>query len=129
MSCKSDDSLRTLQSKLSPPGAMPPCSITACEGSWLHQVLLTLAWNAGPRLPAQTFMTRVAFFTSMGNWSVSHPRSVEPVLESMDPSIPNLVRRSHRKIIISYRHPQGNHNQCCHNYRITTYPSLGNLHC
>lgn len=27
---------------------------------------------------------------SMGNWSVSHPRSGEPVFESTEPSMPNL---------------------------------------
>ena len=33
---------------------------------------------------------RVVFLISIGNWSVSQPRSGEPVLESMDPSIPSL---------------------------------------
>lgn len=35
---------------------------------------------------------RVAFLVSMGNWSVSQPRSGEPVLASMEPSIPSLCR-------------------------------------
>lgn len=37
-----------------------------------------------------TFMTKVVFLMSMGNWSVSHPRSGEPVFESTEPNIPNL---------------------------------------
>ena len=35
-----------------------------------------------------TFMTRVQFLMSMGNWSVSQPRSGEPVLESIEPRNP-----------------------------------------
>lgn len=35
-------------------------------------------------------MTRVVFLMSMGNWSVSHPRSGEPVFASTEPNIPNL---------------------------------------
>ena len=37
-----------------------------------------------------TFMTRVACLLSIGNWSVSQPRSGEPVLASTDPNIPSL---------------------------------------
>lgn len=37
-----------------------------------------------------TFMTKVVFLMSMGNWSVSQPRSGEPVLESTEPSMPSL---------------------------------------
>ena len=37
-----------------------------------------------------TFITIVVFLISIGNWSVSHPRSGDPVLESTDPSMPNL---------------------------------------
>ena len=36
-------------------------------------------------------MTRVVFLVSIGNWSVSQPRSGLPVLESTEPSIPKLV--------------------------------------
>ena len=36
-------------------------------------------------------MISEVFLISIGNWSVSQPRSGEPVLESMDPSIPNLL--------------------------------------
>lgn len=35
-------------------------------------------------------MTRVVFLMSMGNWSVSQPRSGEPVLASTEPSMPSL---------------------------------------
>lgn len=35
-------------------------------------------------------MTRVVFLISMGNWSVSQPRSGEPVLASTEPSMPKL---------------------------------------
>lgn len=37
-----------------------------------------------------TFMTKVVFLMSMGNWSVSHPRSGDPVFASTEPSMPNL---------------------------------------
>ena len=37
-----------------------------------------------------TFMTMVQALTSMGNWSVSQPKSGDPVLESMEPNMPNL---------------------------------------
>lgn len=37
-----------------------------------------------------TFMTKVVFLMSMGNWSVSHPRSGEPVFASTEPNMPNL---------------------------------------
>lgn len=37
-------------------------------------------------------MTNVVFLMSMGNWSVSHPRSGEPVLASTEPNMPNLPR-------------------------------------
>lgn len=37
-----------------------------------------------------TFMTTVVFLMSMGNWSVSHPRSGEPVFASTEPNMPNL---------------------------------------
>ena len=37
-----------------------------------------------------TFITVVQFLMSIGNWSVSQPQSGEPVLESIDPSMPNL---------------------------------------
>ena len=41
-------------------------------------------------------MTMVAALTSMGNWSVSQPRSGEPVLASMEPSI--LILSAKRKL-------------------------------
>lgn len=44
-----------------------------------------------------TFMTMVQALMSIGNWSVSQPRSGDPVLESMDPSILNLIGRDTRK--------------------------------
>ena len=37
-----------------------------------------------------TFITMVVSCTFMGNWSVSQPKSGEPVLESMEPSMPIL---------------------------------------
>lgn len=40
-------------------------------------------------------MTAVVARISIGNWSVSHPMSGEPVLESIDPSmsyLPKVVR-------------------------------------
>lgn len=37
-------------------------------------------------------MTNVVFLMSMGNWSVSHPRSGEPVFASTEPNMPNLPR-------------------------------------
>ena len=40
-----------------------------------------------------TFIRKVAFFTSIGNWSVSQPRSGDPVLASTEPSMPNLISR------------------------------------
>lgn len=36
------------------------------------------------------FMTMVVFLMSIGNWSVSQPKSGDPVLESIEPNIPNL---------------------------------------
>lgn len=50
-----------------------------------------------------TFMTKVVFLMSMGNWSVSHPRSGEPVFESTEPSMPRLFcrkQRCHRKLCV-----------------------------
>lgn len=41
-----------------------------------------------------TFIIMVVFLMSMGNWSVSQPRSGEPVLESTEPSMPNLHTRT-----------------------------------
>lgn len=35
-------------------------------------------------------MISAELLTSIGNWSVSQPRSGEPVLASMEPSIPSL---------------------------------------
>lgn len=43
-------------------------------------------------------MTKVVFLMSMGNWSVSHPRSGEPVFESTEPSMPNLSTGTQRMI-------------------------------
>jgi len=37
-----------------------------------------------------TRMICVEFLMSIGNWSVSQPRSGDPVFESMEPSMPNL---------------------------------------
>lgn len=37
-------------------------------------------------------MTNVVFLMSMGNWSVSHPRSGEPVFASTEPNMPKLPR-------------------------------------
>lgn len=41
-------------------------------------------------LEVRTFIINAAFLTSMGNWSVSQPRSGDPVLESIEPSMPSL---------------------------------------
>ena len=35
-------------------------------------------------------MMRVECLVSMGNWSVSQPRSGEPVLASIEPNMPSL---------------------------------------
>ena len=43
-------------------------------------------------------MMSAQFLTSMGNWSVSQPRSGEPVLESMEPSIPNLKGKTEKSL-------------------------------
>lgn len=42
MSPSSVDSLRTLQSKFSPPGAIPPCSNTVCKDRTYHIIQFTL---------------------------------------------------------------------------------------
>ena len=47
-----------------------------------------------------TFMTSVQFLMSMGNWSVSQPRSGEPVLESIEPRKPNLFVAMENKQLI-----------------------------
>ena len=44
-----------------------------------------------PTCSMTVFMMRVALLTSMGNWSVSQPRSGDPVLASMLPSFPYLA--------------------------------------
>lgn len=45
-------------------------------------------------------MTSVQFLMSMGNWSVSQPRSGEPVLESIEPRKPNLFVAMENKQVI-----------------------------
>ena len=54
--------------------------------------------------PELTFMTKVVFLMSMGNWSVSQPRSGEPVFESTEPSMPSLSIKQRWHVQSEQRH-------------------------
>ena len=83
--------------KVESPRSQPSCLQNSLQRNKIHKLDLHHKSCAH----THTFIIKVAFLTSIGNWSVSQPRSGDPVLASIEPSIPNLnMKISHQWILM-----------------------------